>query len=198
LNALEIQYEESVIAVVSQYIALASKFSTEQTLFQNNLELEEIFHPTALLSSTARKDSRGKVDRLTAMFEKYKQFYDAYVIGINKSIISLQSDLPEARQKEISATMMSQMQDKLIGQAYFYELRQRWIDAVIVLLDFFDGKEETIRYDEDELWFDNDDEYDCFNTVAAEINEIAEKETELMNGRINEIRQQTETMGLTL
>jgi hypothetical protein len=115
--------------------------------------------------------------------KKHQQLYRSFMVNYHRDLLACASALPEAEKTAIKEPMVEKLQDHLNEQAYFYQLRERWIAAVRGLIAIFDTHGNRIRFDGEQFLFQDNDELDRFINLLTEIDEVAATEAVLMEAR---------------
>jgi len=196
MDSLMRQYSAQVMEVTAAYVTTAASWVSELTEYQNSLDLENIFNPQVLLSGNERQAARNKVDCVARALEKHKQLYQSFMVNYNRDVLACASVLPEAEEAEIREPMVAKLQDHMNEQAYFYQLRERWIAAVRGLIAIFDTHGRRIRFDGEQFLFDDNDELDHFIGLLSEIDEVAATEAVLMEARALRMKDRAGYLGI--
>jgi len=196
MDSLMRQYSAYVMEVTAAYVTTAARWFSELADYQNSLDLEGIFNPQVLLSGNARQAARNKIDCVAGALEKHKQLYRSVLINYNRDVLACASALPEAEKAAIREPMVAKLQDHMSEQAYFYQLRERWIVAVRGLIAIFDTHGKRIRFDGEQFLFDDNDELDHFIDLLTEIDEVAATEAVLMEARALRMRERAGVLGI--
>lgn len=196
MDSLMRQYSAHVMEVTAAYVTTAASWVSELAEYQNSLDLEGIFNPQVLLSGNERQAARNKVDCAARALEKHKQLYQGFLVNYNRDVLACSSALPEAEKAVIRESMGAKLQDHLNEQAYFYQLRERWITAVRGLITIFDTHGKRIRFDGEQFLFDDDDELDHFIGLLSEIDEVATTEAVLMEARALRMKDRARYLGI--
>jgi hypothetical protein len=196
MDSLMRQYSAHVMEVTAAYVMTAASWVSELAEYQDSLDLEGIFNPQVLLSGNGRQAARNKVDCVASALEKHKQLYQGFLVSYNRDVLACSSALPEAEKAAIRESMGAKLQDHLNEQAYFYQLRERWITAVRGLITIFDTHGKRIRFDGEQFLFDDDEELDHFIGLLSEIDEVATTEAVLMEGRALRMKDRARYLGI--
>ena len=180
MDSLMRQYSARVMEVTAAYVTTAASRVSELTEYQKSLDLEGIFNPQVLLSGNQRQAARNKVDCVAMELKKHQQLHQSFMVNYNRDLLACASALPEAEKAAIKEPMVEKLQDHLREQAYFYQLRERWIAAVRGLIAIFDTHGNRIRFDGEQFLFEDNDELDHFIALLTEIDEVAATEAVLM------------------
>jgi hypothetical protein len=182
--------------VTTAYVTTATSWVSELAEYQNSLDLEGIFNPQVLLSGNERQAARNKIDCVARALEKHKQLYQGFMVNYNRDVLACASALPEAEKATIREPMIARLQDHLSEQAYFYQLRERWIAAVRGLIAIFDTHGKRIHFDGEQFLFDDNDELDHFIALLTEIDEVAATEAVLMEARALRMKERAGVLGI--
>lgn len=196
MDSLMRQYSAHVMEVTAAYVTTAASWSCELAEYQNSLDLEGIFDPMVLLSGNERQAAKDKVDCIARALEQHKQLYQGFMVNYNRDVLACASALPEAEKAAIREPMVAKLQDHLSEQAYFYQLRERWIAAVRGLITIFDTHGNRIRFDGEQFLFDDNDELDHFIGLLAEIDEVATTEAVLMEASALRMKERAGVLGI--
>ena len=196
MNSLTRQYSAQVMQVTAAYVTTAASWVSELTEYQNSLDLENIFNPQVLLSDNERQAARNKVDCVAMELKKHQQLYQGFMVKYNRDLLACASALPEAEKAAIKEPMVEKLQDHLNEQAYFYQLRERWIAAVRGLIAIFDTHGNRIRFDGEQFLFEDNDELDHFIGLLTEIDEVAATEAVLMEARALRMKDRAGYLGI--
>jgi hypothetical protein len=184
MDSLTRQYSAHVMEVTAAYVTTAAGWPSELAEYQNSLDLEGIFDPQVLLSGDERQAAKYKVDCVARRLEQHKQRYRSVMVNYNRDVLACASALPDAEKAAIREPMIARLQDHLSEQAYFYQLRERWVTAVRGLIAIFDSPDQRIRFDGEQFLFEDNDELDHFIGLLTEIDEVAATEAVLMEARV--------------
>jgi hypothetical protein len=182
--------------VTAAYVTTAASWSSELAEYQKSLDLEGIFDPMVLLSGNERQAARNKVDCVARALEKYKQLYHSFMVNYHRDLLACASALPEAEKAAIREPMVAKLQDHLSEQAYFYQLRERWIAAVRGLIAIFDTHGKRICFDGELFLFEDNDKLGHFIDLLTEIDEVAATETVLMEARALRMKERAGFLGI--
>jgi hypothetical protein len=196
MDSLMRQYYAHVMEVTAAYVTTAASWSSELAEYQNSLDLEGIFDPMVLLSGNERQAAKNKVDCVARALEQHKQLYQGFMVNYNRDVLACASALPEAEKAVIREPMVAKLQDHLSEQAYFCQLRERWIAAVRGLITIFDTHGNRIRFDGEQFLFDDNDELDHFIGLLAEIDEVATTEAVLMEASALRMKERAGILGI--
>jgi len=196
MDSLMRQYSAQVMQVTAAYVTTAASWVSELTEYQNSLDLENIFNPQVLLSDNERQAARNKVDCVAMELKKHQQLYQGFMVKYNRDLLACASALPEAEKAAIKEPMVEKLQDHLNEQAYFYQLRERWIAAVRGLIAIFDTHGNRIRFDGEQFLFEDNDELDRFICLLTEIDEVAATEAVLMEARALRMKDRAGYLGI--
>ena len=196
MDSLMRQYSAHVMEVTAAYVTTAASWSCELAEYQNSLDLEGILDPMVLLSGNERQAAKDKVDCIARALEQHKQLYQGFMVNYNRDVLACASALPEAEKAAIREPMVAKLQDHLSEQAYFYQLRERWIAAVRGLIAIFDSHGKRIRFDGEQFLFDDNDEFDHFIGLLSEIDEVATTEAVLMEARALRMKDRAGVLGI--
>jgi hypothetical protein len=196
MDSLTRQYSAQVMKLTAAYVTTAANWISELSEYQKSLDLEGIFDPMVLLSGNARQTARNKVNCVAMELEKHKQLYQDFMVKYNRDLLACASALPEAEKAAIKEPMVEKLQDHLSEQAYFYQLRERWIAAVRGLIAIFDTHGNRIRFDGELFLFEDNDELDHFIDLLTEIDEVAATETVLMEARALRMKERARVLGI--
>ena len=196
MDSLMRQYSAQVMQVTAAYVTTAASWVSELTEYQNSLDLENIFNPQVLLSDNERQAARNKVDCVAMELKKHQQLYQSFMVNYNRDLLACASALPEAEKAAIKEPMVEKLQDHLNEQAYFYQLRERWIAAVRGLIAIFDTHGNRIRFDGEQFLFEDNDELDRFIGLLTEIDEVAATEAVLMEARALRMKDRAGYLGI--
>jgi len=196
MNSLMRQYSAQVMQVTAAYVTTAASWVSELTEYQNSLDLENIFNPQVLLSDNGRQAARNKVDCVAMALKKHQQLYQGFMVKYNRDLLACASTLSEAEKAAIKEPMVEKLQDHLNEQAYFYQLRERWIAAVRGLIAIFDTHGNRIRFDGEQFLFEDNDELDRFIGLLTEIDEVAATEAVLMEARALRMKDRAGYLGI--
>jgi hypothetical protein len=196
MDALMRQYHAHVMEVTAAYVTTAARWSSELAEQQNALDVADIFDPQVLLSGAARQAAKAKVDGLARALEHQKKRHQGIMVDYHRDVLSCASSLSEADKAAIRAPLTAKLQDHLKEQAYFYQLRERWIAAVRNLLAFFDTPDQRVNFDGEQFLFEDADELEFFNGLLAEIDEVAATEAALMEARVLRMEDQAGVSGI--
>lgn len=196
MDSLMRQYSAQVMQVTAAYVTTAASWVSELTEYQNSLDLENIFNPQVLLSDNGRQAARNKVDCVAMELKKHQQIYRSFMVNYNRDLLACASTLSEAEKAAIKEPMVEKLQDHLNEQAYFYQLRERWIAAVRGLIAIFDTHGNRIRFDGEQFLFQDNDELDRFINLLTEIDEVAATEAVLMEARALRMKDRAGYLGI--
>ena len=196
MDSLMRQYSAQVMQVTAAYVTTAASWVSELTEYQNSLDLENIFNPQVLLSDNGRQAARNKVDCVAMELKKHQQIYRSFMVNYNRDLLACASTLSEAEKAAIKEPMVEKLQDHLNEQAYFYQLRERWIAAVRGLIAIFDTHGNRIRFDGEQFLFEDNDELDRFIGLLTEIDEVAATEAVLMEARALRMKDRAGYLGI--
>ncbi|MGB7930688.1 MAG: hypothetical protein WCH04_00430 [Gammaproteobacteria bacterium] len=196
MDSLMRQYSAHVMEVTAAYVTTAASWSCELAEYQNSLDLEGILDPMVLLSGNERQAAKDKVDCIARALEQHKQLYQSFMVNYNRDVLACASALPEAEKAAIREPMIARLQDHLSEQAYFYQLRERWIAAVRSLIVIFDTPDQRIRFDGEQFLFEDDNELDHFIGLLTEIDEVAATEAVLMEARVLRMKDRAGVLGI--
>jgi hypothetical protein len=196
MDSLTRQYSAQVMQVTAAYVTTAASWVSELTEYQNSLDLENIFNPQVLLSDNERQAARNKVDCVAMELKKHQQLYRNFMVNYNRDLLACASTLSEAEKAAIKEPMVEKLQDHLNEQAYFYQLRERWIAAVRGLIAIFDTHGNRIRFDGEQFLFEDNDELDRFIGLLTEIDEVAATEAVLMEARALRMKDRAGYLGI--
>ncbi len=196
MDSLTRQYSAHVMEVTAAYVTTAAGWSSDLAEQQNSLDLEGIFDPKVLLSGDKRQAAKNKVDCVARLLEQHKQLYQSFMVNYNRDVLACASALPEAEKAAIREPMIARLQDHLSEQAYFYQLRERWIAAVRSLIAIFDTPDQRIRFDGEQFLFEDDNELDHFTGLLTEIDEVAATEAVLMEARVLRMQDRAGVLGI--
>jgi hypothetical protein len=178
------EFAERLRHVMRVYLVSGEAHAARFSEAQRDLDLAAMLQPEALLSGEARMQSRGKLDALRELFDRYKAYYAGFGINVSRDLLTLSSDLPENVRQALIEQATTQMQAHMAEQAQFYQWRERWFTAVFQLLDFFDhGPTSAHLTDDGKMGFSDDAEFERYDSLAGEINDVARRERELMQLR---------------
>jgi len=196
MDSLMRHYSAQVMQVTAAYVTTAASWVSELTEYQNSLDLENIFNPQVLLSDNERQAARNKVDCVAMELKKHQQLYRNFMVNYNRDLLACASTLSEAEKAAIKEPMVEKLQDHLNEQAYFYQLRERWIAAVRGLIAIFDTHGNRIRFDGEQFLFVDNDELDRFIGLLTEIDEVAATEAVLMEARALRMKDRAGYLGI--
>jgi hypothetical protein len=196
MDSLMEQYTTQVMRVTATYITLGARWTNDLVQYQNSLDLGGIFHPQVFLSDIKRQEAKEKLDCIAKALEEHKKLYQTMMVNYNRDLLACASSLPEVNKAAIRETMIAKVQDHLREQAYFYELREHWIGAVRSLLAIFDNPNRRVHFDGEQFLFEDDDELEYFNRLAAEIDQVAAQEAALMEARLARMKGQGGVLGI--
>ena len=196
MDSLMRHYSAQVMQVTAAYVTTAASWVSELTEYQNSLDLENIFNPQVLLSDNERQAARNKVDCVAMELKKHQQLYRSFMVNYNRDLLACASTLSEAEKAAIKEPMVEKLQDHLNEQAYFYQLRERWIAAVRGLIAIFDTHGNRIRFDGEQFLFEDNDELDRFIGLLTEIDEVAATEAVLMEARALRMKDRAGYLGI--
>lgn len=184
--------------VTAAYVTTAARWSSELTEYQNSLDLAGIFDPRVLLSGDQRVAARQKVDCVASALEQHKKRYQSMMVNYHRDVLACASSLPEADKAAIREPMIARLQGHLSEEAYFYQLRERWIAAVRSLIAIFDTPEPRVHFDGEQFVFEDNDELDIFIDLLTEIDEVASTEAALMEARVIRMKDQAAVLGIQI
>jgi hypothetical protein len=196
MNSLTRQYSAHVMEVTAAYMTTAAGWSSDLAEQQNSLDLEGILDPKVLLSGDERQAAKNKVDCVARLLEQHKRLYQSFMVNYNRDVLACASALPEAEKAAIREPMIARLQDHLSEQAYFYQLRERWIAAVRSLIAIFDTPDQRIRFDGEQFLFEDDNELDHFIGLLIEIDEVAATEAVLVEARVLRMKDRAGVLGI--
>ena len=196
MDSLMRHYSAQVMKVTAAYVATAASWVSELAEYQNSLDLEGIFNPQVLLSGNERQAARNKVDCVARALEKHKQLHQGLLVNYNRDVLACASVLPEAEKAAIREPMVAKLQDHMSEQMYFYQLRERWIEAVRGLIAIFDTHGKCIRFDGEQFLFEDNGEFDHFIGLLSEIDEVAATEAILMEARALRMKERAGFLGI--
>lgn len=182
--------------VTVAYVTTAARWSSELTEYQNSLDLAGILDPQVLLSGDERQVANDKVDRIARALEHQKTLYQSMMVNYQRDVLSCASSLPEADKAAIREPMIAKLQDHVSEQAYFYQLRERWIAAVRSLIAIFDTPDQRVRFDGEQFLFEDKDELDHFIALLTEIDDVGATEAVMMEARVLRMKDQAGVLGI--
>jgi hypothetical protein len=181
--------------MANTFIALAAAAAKDLNEQQSELQLESIFYPDHLLSATGRTTSLAKLAAMQALLDKHREVYSRYSVSYSSQMVGLTSSLPEKQQAEEVRKLAEKQQQLLDEQAYFFKLRESWIENVTNLVRLFERASDTVGYDGEYVIFQNDDEAGEFNELRTAIDEIANAERELFQTRMTRLQSNISILG---
>jgi hypothetical protein len=183
MDSLMRHYHAHVMEVTAAYLTTAARWSSELTEQQNSLDLAAIFDAQVLLSGPERAAAKAKVDGVARVLEQQKRRYQRIMVNYHRDVLSCASSLPETDKAAIREPLFAKLQEQLSEQAYFCQLRERWITAVRSLIAIFDIPDTCIHFDGEQFLFDDDEKLTEFIALLTEIDEVAATEAALMEAR---------------
>ena len=198
MDSLRRHYSAQVMEVTVSYVTNAARWTNDLTEFQNSLDLAGIFDPRVLLSGDERQAAKDKVDSVARALEHQKKLSHRMMVDFHRDVLSCHSSLPEADQATIREPMIALLRDHLQEQAYFYQLRERWIAAVRSLIAIFDTPEQRVHFDGEQFLFEDNEERDRFIGLLTEIDEVAATEAALMEARVIRMNDRAGVLGIQI
>ncbi len=173
-----------LILVLRHYANAAVQFSNVYNSEQAKLDLERVLTPERLKSSEGTATSLAVLGQLRALTDAHKTAHGQYIVAFARDTSAAIEQLPPPqRDAERSGTIVS-LNRQLALQSDFYQNRERWIDTAEAICRLVDGVRETARFTEDEIIFDDDDDYDTFAALLATVDEIHHLEVAAMQERM--------------
>lgn len=194
MDAIDEEHTRAILAVSRQFLGQGMQLISEFNSRQEGLGLAGMFEPEVLGARSGRDEFARRIAVAEALLEDYKDGHAQYMVRYGAALAAVDALLPEDRRHAALRRTAQRMEYHLHEQAYFYELRNRWIDAVRRMLGLLEV--ENVIFDAGQLLFDNEAAITAMQEVTDLIDSIAQAEAELVQQRAARVAAAAPLLGL--
>ena len=196
MDALDKTHLEAVLGVVQHIGILGLKATGEFNTRQNALSLDKIFSPENLGDPKRRRESLEKINSVESLLAAYQRIYADLFVQFSIETATASMLLPEERRKESIDSLIGTIQKNLNEQAYFYSLRESWINRCRELIALMES--EGVETDGSQLMFERKEGIATMATITQEIDRVAAAESALAQLRVQRIQQGANFLGVVI
>jgi hypothetical protein len=179
-----ISAQDQLMLVLRHYANAAVQFSNVYNSEQAKLDLDRVLTPARLQDSDGTATSLAVLGQLRALTDAHNDAHGPFMIAFARDTSAAIGQLPQPQRDDERNGTIASLNRQLALQSDFYTNRERWIDTAEEICRLVERVREKTRFTDDEIIFDDDDDYDRFSELLAAVDQIHHLEVAAMQERM--------------
>lgn len=183
------------ISIANRYAAVGLQAAQALNTQQQSLALDQVLSQSRLQTSEGTSDSLAAIEQLRALTGVHQAAFAKIVVSASSELLSAVAEIPEPLQSEYKTGILQSINWQLSAQSALYEGRLRWAGAATRLCELVESRRHELIFSEHGVEFQNDDDFEEFNTLLATIEEVHQSEVAALQERATRFAASTAILG---